>query len=360
MVAGSVSGYAAVHARVRVLYSALLSPSVFSRLAEAPDLGLLIRLLKETVYAPYLAEGEEQSRTPRRIIFQVKGRLADNYSSLIRAVPSPARLLLMQLYRHFEVDNLKAVLRGIVSGSSWERVRYVLFPLGSLTVLPAQEMVEGGSVEIAVAMLSQTPYFATLSHALERYTTEQSLFPLEVSLDLNYWRDLWNDVNRLSAQDRSHALPIIGSLVDMNNLMWAIRYRVYHHLAEEEIINYTLPFGYHVKDDDIRAIAAGAEIVPIINRLYPDLNNVDILLQEPQTGLPQLELLIQQQVAKKCRSAFIGYPFHVGIPIAYLVLNELELQDLTVLFEAKSEAMPTEEFRPYLLMGNSTDERESV
>jgi hypothetical protein len=38
-------------------------------------------------------------------------------------------------------------------------------------------------------------------------------------------------------------MKIIGSLLDMNNLMWAIRYKVYHKLSEEELINYTLPFG---------------------------------------------------------------------------------------------------------------------
>jgi len=204
-------------------------------------------------------------------------------------------------------------------------------------------------VEAAVALLSQTPYYTILSHAMERYSTEQSLFPLEVSLDLTYWRELWEDVNRLSGQDREHALRIIGSLVDTTNLMWAIRYMVYHHLAEEEVINYTLPFGYRVKDDDIRAIAAGADIVQVVSRLYPDLPNVETMLQAPQAGLPQLELLLQRHVADECRSAFVGYPFHVGIPLAYLILNELEIQDLTVLFEAKAAGMPVEDFRSYLM-----------
>jgi V/A-type H+-transporting ATPase subunit C len=350
MAAGSVSGYAAVNAQVRIMYSDLLPTATLVRLSETPDLGALARALKETAYEPYLDGVEDKSLTPRRMDYQVKGRLADNYLSLIRAVPSEqARPLLIQLYRHFEVDNLKAVLRGIVSDSSWELVRYVLFPLGSFTVLPAREMVEAGSVEAAVALLSQTPYYATLSHAMERYTAEQSLFPLEVSLDLNYWRELWEDMTRLSGQDREHALRIIGALVDTTNLMWAIRYRVYHNLAEEEVINYTLPFGHHVKDDDIRAIAAGAEIVQVVSRLYPDLPNVEVLLQAPQTGLPQLELQLQRHVADECRAAFVGYPFHVGIPLAYLILNELEIQDLTVLFEAKAAGMLVEDFRSYLM-----------
>jgi vacuolar-type H+-ATPase subunit C/Vma6 len=212
-------------------------------------------------------------------------------------------------------------------------------------------MVEAGSVGTAVNQLRGTPYYDTLSHAMQRYTAEQSLFPLEVALDLNYWRKLWGDVNRLSGEDRAQSLRIVGSLLDMNNLMWAIRYRVYHHLSEEEVINYTLPFGHRVRDEDIRAIAAGADLPHVVARTYPELADVDTLLHEPRSGLPKLELQLQRRLAVQSRAAFIGYPFHIGIPLAYVVLNELEIQDLTVLVEAKSERMPAEEFQSHLVMG---------
>jgi vacuolar-type H+-ATPase subunit C/Vma6 len=92
---------------------------------------------------------------------------------------------------------------------------------------------------------------------------------------LAYWRDLWQESVQLAGQDREQALRVVGSLVDMNNLMWAIRYRVFHHVSEEELINYTLPFGYHIRDEDIRSIAAGAEIAPIVRRLYPGIAEMD-------------------------------------------------------------------------------------
>ncbi len=52
---------------------------------------------------------------------------------------------------------------------------------------------------------------------------------------------------------------------------------------------------------------------------------------------------------EQCLSAFIGNPFHIGVPLAFLILGNLEVQDLTVLIEAKSSAMPEEEFQPFLL-----------
>jgi vacuolar-type H+-ATPase subunit C/Vma6 len=131
--------------------------------------------------------------------------------------------------------------------------------------------------------------------------------------------------------------------------MWVIRYRVYHQLSEEELINYTLPFGYHVRDADVRAIAAGADLAAVVGRVYPGIPDVNMLLEEPRSGLPQLEQQLKRHVMKQCLAAFTGNPFHIGLPLAFLVLGDLEIQDLTVLIEAKSSQMSDEEFRPYLI-----------
>jgi V/A-type H+/Na+-transporting ATPase subunit C len=349
MAAGGVSGYAAISARVRAMYSSLLTEQDFLRLSEAPDFQSLIGLLKQTAYGPYLESLKDKDLTPRKVDLQIKGRLADSYSSVIHIAPEQTRPLLKQLYRYFEVGNLKAILRGIVTDPNWDHVSEILFPMGSMSVLPAQAMVESGSIASAVELLNGTVYEEPLNFAMKRYSTEQNLFTLEVALDLHYWRQLWQYAKRLQGLDRDQALRIIGSLMDMNNLMWVIRYRVYHNLSEEELINYTLPFGYHVRDEDVRAIAAGVDIASVVERVYPGVSDVEALLAEPRSGLPQLEIRMKRQVLKQCLAAFTGNPFHIGIPIAFLVLSDLEIQDLTVLIEAKSSGMPEEEFRPYLL-----------
>ncbi|HXF85360.1 MAG TPA: V-type ATPase subunit [Anaerolineales bacterium] len=354
--ASGVSGYAALNARVRAMYSSLLSPQDMLRLSEATDFPSLIALLKSTIYGSYLENLKEKELTPRRVLLQIKGRLADAYFSVIHMAPGHARPLLMQLYRYYEVGNLKAILRAIVTGpvaegesSLWDQVSDVLFPMGSMSVLPARAMVEAGSVAAAVELLRGTRYEETLSFAMKRYSAEQNLFPLEVALDLNYWRQLWREAKRLSGLDREYATRVIGSLLDMNNLMWAIRYRVYHQLSEEELINYTLPFGYRVKDDDIRAIAAGADIAAVVGRIYPAITDINELLADPHRGLPLLEARLNRYLVKQCFATFTGNPFHIGIPLAFLILTNLEIEDLTILIEARSSQLPDEKFRPFLL-----------
>ncbi|MDK1028409.1 MAG: V-type ATPase subunit, partial [Anaerolineae bacterium] len=354
-----VSSYAAISSRVRAMYSDLLNPEDMVLLSESADFTALISALKNTPYGPNISELKDKDFTPRQVIHQIKRKLADTFSSVIRMAPEQTRPLVTQFYRYFELGNLKAILRSIETVSTWnpdadpwDRVREVLFPLGSLSTLPAEAMLESGNVASAVELLRGSPYESTLSFAMKRYSTEQNLFPLEVALDLDYWRRLWAEARKLPGQDRQQAIRIIGSLLDMNNLMWAIRYKVYHKLSEEELINYTLPFGFRVSDEDVRAIAAGAEISAIVSRIYPDISDVTALLENPRAGLPRLEFLLKLQVMNQCMTAFVGYPFHIGIPLAFLVMSDFEVQDLIVIIEAKSSDIPNEKYRPLLLKTN--------
>lgn len=349
MAKSGVSGYAAISARVRAMYSSLLGPQDFARLSDSPDLPSFIAQLKQSAYGPYLENLKEKDLTPQKVDLAIKGRLADAYRSVIRMAPEHARPILKQLYRYFEIQNLKAILRAVITDPTWQRVEDVLFPMGEMTVLPAQAMLESGSVGAAIELLQNTPYYDTLTFAMKRYSAEQNLFPLEVALDLYYWRQLWQEAKSLPGQDRVQASKIIGSLMDVNNLMWVIRYKVYHALSEEEIINYTLPFGYRVRDEDVRAVAAGADLAMVVGRVFPGIPDLNALLEDPRHGLPQLEVILKRRLMQQCLSAFIGNPFHIGVPLAFLILGNLEVQDLTVLIEAKSSEMPEEEFRPFLL-----------
>jgi vacuolar-type H+-ATPase subunit C/Vma6 len=347
----SVSTYSMVQATVRALYSTMLGPETWAALVQAKDFDAVLSVLSKTVYAPYL---ELKNITPRRAVYQIRRHLASIYEKLTRLLPEATGQLLLWLWRLYEVDDLKAVLRGIEAHATWEQILLLLYPKprhASLSLDTMQRMVLSGDVARAVEFTRATPYYNALVHALDRYKAEKSLFPLEVALDLEHHRRLWQSIEELPESDRKHALRIVGSMLDMDNLLWAIRYRVYHHLSGEEIINYTLPLGYQVRDEDIRAIAAGADIAEIVKRIYPGIEMAEQIGDESTAGagLQALELAFQRRIAAQCRAEFIGDPFHIGIPIAYLVLSEYETKDLTVLIEAKASRFPIETFAPIMV-----------
>ena len=71
---GGVSGYAALNARVRAMYSSLLSPQDMLRLSDAADLPALIGLLKPTVYGPYLGKFKGNGTRPPLHHFKITGQ----------------------------------------------------------------------------------------------------------------------------------------------------------------------------------------------------------------------------------------------------------------------------------------------
>lgn len=78
------------------------------------------------------------------------------------------------------------MLRGIEVKETWEKIRYMLFPMEGFQTLTYEEMSGITSIEEAHPLLQKANCYCILERALERYHQEKSLFPLEVALDLNY------------------------------------------------------------------------------------------------------------------------------------------------------------------------------
>ena len=347
-----VSAYSLVQAIVRARYSTLLGPDTWTTLIQCQDFESVLVLLSKTAFGPYLQIASDLL-TPRRAVYQLRWRLAKDYERLIDVTPRPARQVLLTLWQSYEVDNLKASLRGVENNASWDQVRHLLSPMAeyiTLTMTDMERMVQSGGVAQAIERTRHTPYYNTLVHALERYEAEQNLFPLEVALDLDYWRGLWHSVQLLEGRDHDEAQRLVGTKLDSDNLLWAIRYRVYHHLSEAEIINYTLPYGYVVRDEDIRAIAAGASVGQVVRRIFPDLGEPASFSDQGDSGLTLLEHFLEERLARLCKTTFRGSPFHVGLPIAYLLLCESEIRNLTTLIEAKASHLAPEVFEPMLAL----------
>lgn len=349
MTLSSVSAYANVHTRVRGMIGNLLSDETIARLSACPDLGTLIAKLDETSYASCLAASEETIKSSRRAAYEIRKKLTRDYKIIIEHAPSFARQLLVQLFRLYEVDNLKAVLRGIEVGEDWEKIRYTLFPVEDYPTLPFADMVQSGTVESAIALLHNTDYEVDLKPALTRYHDEESLFPVEVAIDLNYWQRLWDQIDTLPKQDQKITRKLIGMMVDKNNLTWAARYRVFHRFSESEIIIYTLPFGYKIDDSVIRAIAADRDPYQLLAEIYPAIAKEGNLDSKNTSKWQLNETIFTRMIYSTCRNAFSDGSFSIGLPLAYLLVLEFEIQDLTLLFEAKSLEMPVDQYAPYLI-----------
>jgi V/A-type H+-transporting ATPase subunit C len=346
-VIGGLYRYPSLNARVRALASYLISEEEWHVILATQDLQSLMDTLKEISYGRISSFPEQLSLPELGLFFDQT--LAKQYEKFIAITAGATRELLRELWRHFELDNLKTILRRLAGGrTGWDEA--LIIPLRD-SVLPISQLQQARDLQAAADLLADTIYGPSLASALQRYEREKTLFPVEVALDVSHWRRVWRAVGKLSGQDGNWAKRLVGSRLDVTNITWAFRYHLYYHLSEEEIINYTLPGGYRSDDRVLRDIAGGASIQEVVSKVWgqgvPEFS--DLAAEGPKEPLQAFEVALARFLCRQARESFIGYPFHLGVPLGYLSLKEWEAHDLTTLAEAKVVGMPLEEIEPCLV-----------
>lgn len=343
--------YAAVNARIRAGVANLVPPAVWTALLGATDLSDLVYWLDGTAYRDVLAQHTEEALDLQRIERALWQYLVQTYRTPLLFLHGSPGALVDWLWRRFEIDNLKTVLRTVERDVPSARIRASLIPLGPASDLPWNNLADARSVSAAVDRLGGTWYGRVLDEALERYRREGLLFVLEVALDLAYYRRLLRLLDDLSGRDRKEAGRFVGTMVESQNLLWAYRYRIYFQLSPEEILNYTLHRRLQVDAAVVREIATGAPLADVITAVWGmRLPDVERFADVPEDeALPELEIAFWRYRHDLARAALRGYPLHLGVVLAYLVLLESEVRDLIVLVEGKAAGWSPERIEPYFI-----------
>jgi vacuolar-type H+-ATPase subunit C/Vma6 len=345
--------YAGTNARVRGLVSGLLDDEAWRDLLRSRDLSTAIDRLRSTSYAG-LVQAVEQSgalvleRIERRLL----GRVAANCRKAMRFTQGAAHQLLLVWWQHFELENLKTLFRGLDHGMEPDAITRFVIPLGGYSTLPWDALLHERSVASLIDRLTGTHYINPLRNALPIYQREQLLFIIEVALDIRYYRDVAAAIAHLKGEERAAAQRILGTHLDMLNILWAFRHRVYYHLSAEEIVNYTLWHTMRTDASLIREIALGATPLDVVSRVWGsralDTSLFEQVEDEVQM-LPALELALRRYWRHLAKRELSGFPFSLGAVLGYLVLEELEAHDLIATLEGKGMGWEAERIQQHLI-----------
>jgi V/A-type H+-transporting ATPase subunit C len=330
--------YAAAQGYIRARLSRLLGPGTWAGLLETKSLAELSRFLGRTAAAPAV------TGDGRILLRNLRGEVASAGRALVRYLPRVSRELVAWYLQRFEIENLKTVLRAVHYRLERQRALDALIPEVS-TRLKWENLLEAGSISLVLVQIRATPYARPLENAMERYQQEQRLFPLEVALDLFYFRKLVRLIESQRGERVPGARRLLGRWIAIQNLLWAYRYRIYGRMTPEEIINYTLHTAFAAGLETVRRVALGAPLAAEAGRLgfrvSPALSEVE--------ALTELEIQAERDRFRKA-TAIIGRPlFHLGGVLAYLWLLESEIRDLAVITEGKTAGMTGAEIAPRLL-----------
>lgn len=334
--------YGYSNAKIRALRGSKLTTQDHHFLMAAKDLSSGLSYLGTTSYNSCLPDPERTIVKLSSLERQLARPLMDHYSKVVHSLPgAKERELILALFRRFEAENLKIVMRALFAHISRDAVSHLLYPLGQLSNLDWDTLWACTSIHELLEHLRPGVFGRSLQHALPQLEAQGRLFPLEMALDFSCFRILRLAIPALGRYDRTVTEKIVTLYIDILNISWVIRLKNEYGLRPEEIVNYTLPEGKQISLACLDRLTRTGDIAEFISHLPPIFSRELSSIRDWGKLVQHLQAYFLQALTR----TFSGQPFHIGVAVAYLLEKELELANLIILLQAKAQNLPDEAIR---------------
>jgi len=349
---GRADSFAFAVSFVRALKSKLLTTSNLDMILKSKDEVDAIRVLSDTVYAPYVSKFIGKPFDIKQFEDAIQESYHDDYARVIRATASAtARNALTLMHRKHELNCLKMILKCVMEGVPAEQAKDLITPMGEYTYDRCLELLKMKDLGMIAEDIKERKARELVLDSLSECKKLGSTIPLEASIDKYYYASIWNLTQQLPQSDKTPIENIIGIEIDSANLDILIRGKE-AKIPISHLERFMLPIKYRLASefeqamnaptsgDALRILSSGfysvalqraAETVKSVGSLFP------------------VEVAMKRYLASRNLSVFAGYPFHAGTLLAYLNLKLYQTQDIRGIVLGKRDGMAADKIRDFLI-----------
>ena len=144
---------------------------------------------------------------------------------------------------------------------------------------------------------------------------ESNLFLLEMQLDKFYFENLFNNLNTESSK------KLIGTKIDLENIIWIYRMKKYYNMPEEEIKKYIIEVDYNLKClNELIAIDDYKQIIEFLKKTkYKEIF---------ETENENLEILIRKYMYNQYKKTFRQAKYDISTIISYLGMDKNQIENI--------------------------------
>jgi V/A-type H+-transporting ATPase subunit C len=349
MILGPISKYSLVNAKVRARLSTLLGIETINKLAETRDLAEFYSALGGTIYDKIFSRPEItfDTRVGERLLLEQE---VEWHAELLQDLKGVERELVAHFLEKYEIENLKTALRIREGNRDLGEMNYMIRK-ALPHQLPYQAIAEAASLEDALSLLSGTPFLAAARAYLDDYSERQTLFPIEIGLEIDYYKRLQEKVERLSKRDRRVSRGLVGLEIDQKNISWLIRLKFYYDVPVGQLMDYNIPGGARVSRDRMRRAFKAETMRDVLKAALEQSYSriADLLIKEEQLSkLYLLEIILWNYLIVEARRTLGGFPFTIGTVLSYLILKRTEIRNIITILNGKVYKMSRGEIDSHL------------
>ena len=337
-------------ARLRGNRSRLLGRQQLFALSESKSQTEIIGLLAEGPYGPELSKLSAESST---IDTERAVRLgfADSVMSLGRASGGDTRDFIVQYRRRFDAHSLASLVVFKAQGKTWEEYLATRLPLALINEQELHRLYSLDDLSIIAReggdrhLVDRVKGFSTTDIEGEKATLIRDV--------VNGWAEerFYNYIDeKLSGPDRENSLPIAGSAIDITNLTIIIRSKL---IGASGVREHLIPSHWKLNQRAIDQLLAATDATQALDvaaghEYYGRILGGARQKYEESKSLSFIEVALREYQLALARRLFLGFPYSVGIVLAFLVLKENEARNLAAVLAGVAAGLPTDELRSLL------------
>lgn len=323
----SLRDQAYLKTRVGIFAGRLLTPESVERyksmslnqLAEAFDL------------LPIIEENLEQRQKSRLIEQALLHRMMSELSVLLRPLSGRTRGLMLYWPRKFELYNLKTLIRGKLNDLGMEEIRDNLHDLPENIRLPHESLLQAENVLEMLRQLDQGPYAMIARQARHVYEEQNESFSLDAAIDRLYYTGMLRHINMANSIDKRGLHKVIGIMIDRQNILWLLRYRLVYRFSPSEAYYLLISAGGRIQRDTLMELANLEGLQAIIGHLPGPLRQI---LGEAN-NITQVRQRLDQHVSDELQKLMRHSQDAVVSALSYMIARDMDLMRLYAIIQGK-------------------------
>lgn len=328
----SLLTYSGITTKVRAMERHLLTDEQFREMAELEDVRSAADYLKQQPSYSEIFSGLDDSKLHRGYLEQLLSQSEyRDFTKLYRFSNLSQRKFLDLYFMHYEIDIIKQILRHVINHqtASLDLSMFQDF-FDKHSAIDLIALAEAENLQDFISRLEASVYHGLLIRLADNERV--SVFDYELQLDLFYFKSIWSVKSKvLSKKEQKILDECFGCRLDLLNIQWIYRSKLYYSLSEADIYALLIPVRYRLKTPQIQQLVEApgmTEFYQILkNTAYGRYAGADL------DSNPDVEALYHQILNRIYNNTSRKYPYSIAVLDSYLYFKELEMQKIITTLE---------------------------
>ena len=333
-------------AKARAMYGNCLTAQNYLELLACHSVSEVAGYLKNrTAYASVLSDINESTVHRGHLENLLRRKLYNDYNSLSRYDKTVGMRTSAYLVQREEVDQIMSCLRLLSAGRTEEFFFSMPMFISSHTELDLIRMGHSKSYEELLSALEGTPY----KKILELYPPDDGhirITEIENALHSRLTKTLLGIVDSTKGRLHEELVSLCGTQIDAQNVTRILRLKTYFHDDTDTIRANLLPSGHTIPPKILDRMLEASSAQEILSLFYS--TTAGRLLPESQRALIHD---LHHRVPYFNARHHMHYSTHpMVVLISYIIITEVELDDIINIIEGIRYNLSPEEIKPMLVL----------